>query len=222
MNLKALMPVAAIASVAAIEMTVISPAQAVNLSSGSFQLDSNNGSSISNFVDNDNPFTLNFNAGTFNVNNGLSQGVFSSLTAGAGDINITALELAPNLNGSFSVTNPATNPGGRNGYINFISGLILNGEEVFVDILTSTEFNGFVNSASSYSLVAVLEHSIVRDSNNSVFGTVLPSSLHVGPNAQQDSILVATAVPTPALLPGFVGMGIAALRKKQGVKSKEA
>jgi len=58
------------------------------------------------------------------------------------------------------------------------------------------------------------------DSNSDLFDTVKLSS--TSPAFEVDNIATRTAIPTPALLPGLIGMGVAAWRKRRGESAEQA
>lgn len=212
MNLTSYAPLAAIAGVMVAEVMMVSPVQAASLAPGAFQL-SATGTQATNITNlTSDSFTLQFNEALFNINTGSSAptGAFVGLTEGA----LTIADLTFDRN-SLAITNTP----GANGYINFISGLALNGEEIFVDILASSQFIGDINTAINYSLAGLLEGQ-VRSASNTALATGSLFSLEIG-QSSTDSIGVVT-VPTPALLPGLLGMGVAALRKRKDETEVEA
>lgn len=212
MNLKTYAPLAAIAGVMAAEVMMVSPVQAASLAPGAFQL-SATGTQATNIKNlTSDSFTLQFNEALFNINTGASAptGAFAGLAEGT----LTIADLTFDRN-SLTITNTP----GANGYINFISGLVLNGEEIFVDILASSQFIGTITTPTNYSLAGLLEGR-VRSSSSTALATGSLFSLEIG-RSSTDSIGLVT-VPTPALLPGLLGMGVAALHKRKDEAEAEA
>jgi hypothetical protein len=222
MTLKALAPTVAIAGIAAFGIVDATPAQAMNLAPGSFQLTGTNAASLDEFTTSpDNTtksFTLIFDGDAFSIAS--AQSAFAGITK-SGSLMIEELDLTgANTSGStvFSIFNVTPD---SQGYIPFITGgLSLNGETILVDILASTQFFGVANPNNpNFNLTSPILDLRVRDSSHTVLGDGFASAVNLG-GLGEDSISVVT-VPTPALLPGLVGFGIAALRKKQGDKREQ-
>ncbi|MGA7932084.1 MAG: PTPA-CTERM sorting domain-containing protein [Kovacikia sp.] len=196
MDFKTLSLNAAVATaVVAGSAMAISPAQAVTLTSGSiFFQPGNLSSSVSNLGGG--TLQLSFTGGTPTGLTGLAgvsgTPVFQNLT------------LTPNGSGGYT-TGPVTN---------FISGLLFGGDPLSVD-LGSTSFNGIFSNPSNYllgSAIFNLQISSAGVPQLSGQGALFASST---PNNSFGVFSGTQAIPTPALLPGLVGLGWAALRKRK-------
>jgi hypothetical protein len=191
MNLKSLITGAAIAAtVVGGSVAASAPAQAATLTPpGGFTLDIK--TSATNITQTQ--FKLNFTS--VSVLN--SSGGFSGITG----TSIPSLTL--NKTGT---TMLAAIPG-------FISGLTLGGDVVTFNLLGG-ELNSFFTNATNYSVGGTFFGNLVSDNSVSAIGS-LSSTVLSSFNSGTASV-AATAVPTPALLPGLLGLGVAALRKRKG------
>lgn len=195
-------------AIVASSLIASAPAEAVTLAPGAFTTQGT--SSVTEFSGaGDTDFTLNFN--NFSLTN--TAGVLSGTT---GNPVIESL----NISGSGGAFTGA-------GESNFVTGLFLNGTALFVD-LDPFSLSGNFTSSTNYSLNGILSGQL-RSSDGSVepaditlgaFNVVFDSNNQI--NAAQ--VGVSTEIPTPALLPGLIGMGVAALRKRksEALDSSEA
>lgn len=201
-------------------MAAVSPAHAASLYAGQFTITAENASRITRADDTPfasgnlnlatgNQFRLNLDTQALGLTD--RQGVFAgSVSAGTsgltGTPNVVTLLLTVLGPNTFSFANTP----------NFITGLFQNGKAVALD-LTGGTLGGFVTTRANYSFGGNLA-GILRYVDNSELvsaGTSI-ASFHIGsgPGSNRSSITVKT-IPTPALLPGLVGFGIAALRKRK-------
>ncbi len=216
MNFKSFLPIAVIAGVAAVEMVAISPVQAGVLAPGAFQLSSGiGGVSIKDLAGDKSSFTLEFNSALFDIDAGQAKptGAFAGLT----ENNLIINSLLLNKVGVVANTSVFTlnNTTGSEGYFNFISGLSLpDGRNIFVDILAGNNFSvPSIASLSTNNFTVFGElRGRVRDADDNVISAGFVSALNFK-GSGTNSIGVAT-VPTPALLPGLLGMAAGILRKR--------
>jgi hypothetical protein len=199
----------------AIAMTVLTadPVQAASLAPGSFRLIGH-----AEITDPSGPsFDLSFKntdpaggAGFLDIDTTpLSlQGVFASLTAGTGGAKVKTLTLD-----KFFVPGVYTS-GAVNG---FISNIFLGGQELFVD-LDPLVFTGLATSPTQFSLSSSFQGR-VRDAGGNVFALGTIGALQLGGN--EANVQVATQVPTPALLPGLIGMGITMFRRRKTQRNSQ-
>ncbi|MBE9155768.1 PTPA-CTERM sorting domain-containing protein [Nodosilinea sp. LEGE 06152] len=157
---------------------------------------------------------LNFSAPTFGFPSffnpqRIEAGAGTDSFAGVGPFAlISDLTLTNNGGGFFSLATPVEN------FISFINLPPLLGG--FNDVqFTLTKFIFNANSGDS----TLLEGFFTRDGNTVAAVGQFTSQIGTIPNSSWSLSLVA--VPTPALLPGLIGMGIAALRRKQEEASEE-
>ncbi len=184
-----------------------SPALAANLAPGSFILDGQ--SSVTGFTKSTNPFTLNFQD--------------MLLTSPKG--NLSGLTGTP-IVGSLQLKNDGSQFNITSGLTNFISGLFLGAEEVFLDLDATSYLTGSINK-DFYSFAGALGGTLRTADNSKVADITLGAfkvTNGVAPGLNRAQIGVGTEVPTPALLPGLLGMGVAALRKRkdEAVELEEA
>jgi hypothetical protein len=98
----------------------------------------------------------------------------------------------------------------------FMQGIAVGGDNVFFDILSPITFTGSFLSATNYSLVAPILDGQFRNASGQILGLGAITGVRFSSTADSSSVnLVATAVPTPALLPALLGMGAAAWRKRK-------
>lgn len=100
----------------------------------------------------------------------------------------------------------------------FISGLSIGSNAVTFD-LTSANFSGFFKGAKNFNLGGTFDGNFI--SNGVTIGTGSLSTLNIGGSVGTSGQVATVAVPTPALLPGLLGFGVAALRKRKGEASTE-
>ena len=194
--------IGALASAAIVSGATLSatPASAISLAPGDFTLEGT--SSVSEFSGaGDTEFDLNF----------LDMGIVSSNGAFTG---LTGSPLVQSL--SISQTGATTFTGG--GETNFITGLALSsGESVVVD-LNPFSLSGSISSPQLYSFAGAL-NGVVRASSSSAQANVILGAFNIDFGSIRNNntqIAVETReVPTPALLPGLLGLGVAASRKRR-------
>jgi hypothetical protein len=190
--------------------------QAATLAPGSFQIGSGappSGSSLTNFTNAGGTTTFDLNFVLPELRLATRSGTFTTLSAGAGGPTVQSLAFSGASGGSvFS----------NSGSVGFIKNIFLGATEVFVD-LDAFSVGNVTNPSNPFS---VSQYNLgggflgrVRDSSGNVLGIGNLSALRFS-NLHQAEIDIATvaAVPTPALLPGLVAMGVAALRKRRGEK----
>jgi hypothetical protein len=190
--------------------------QAATLAPGSFQVSSGtnpSGSSLTNFTNSGGTTSFDLNFVLPELRLATRGGAFTTLLAGVGGPTVKALSFSGASGGNvFS----------NSGSTGFIRNIFLGAEEVFVDLNAFSVGNvtGPSNplSATQYNLGGGFLGN-VRDSSGNVLGIGNLSALRFS-NLHQAEIDIATvaAVPTPALFPGLVAMGVAALRKRRGEK----
>lgn len=195
-------------AIVASSLIASAPAEAVTLAPGAFTTEGE--SFLSRFSGSgDNDFTLNFRNFTLES----TAGVLSGTT---GNPVIESL----NISGSGGAFTGA-------GASNFVTGLDLNGTDLFVD-LNPFSLSGRITSRTNYSFAGILSGQL-RSSD----GSIEPADITLGAfnvvldrdNQINDAqVGVSTEIPTPALLPGLIGMGVAALRKRksEALDSSEA
>ena len=184
---------------------VSTPAQAASISgAGGFNL---NGTTSVTGAGTSSP-TLNFNNG-FKIIAG--EGVFAGLK---GTPIIKSLLLNDN--------NPTPNTDAvlSSGPVpNFITGLLFqNGDPFSFDLdATGSGLYGDIISEDMFDIAGPV--SGIFRADNTVIGRGFVAGLSFGPGASNNlsniSLVTTQEVPSPALLPGLVGMGVAALRKRK-------
>jgi hypothetical protein len=143
---------------------------------------------------------------TFGSNTVISKtGGFNSPAVLSGTAAFPALALVKS--GANWVTGPITG---------FLSGLKLDGDDVFFDIVNPITFTGAFTSPTSYALTAPIINGRFRNSSGSILGNGGISALQFDSTTDSSTVnLSGTAIPTPALLPGLLGLGAAAWRKRK-------
>ncbi|HZG40204.1 MAG TPA: PTPA-CTERM sorting domain-containing protein [Nodosilinea sp.] len=195
-----------VASVVGISALAISPVQAANLAPGSFTISGTNVSSVTNFSGSgDTEFTLNFDTSPLAIVS--TSGVFSGLPGLTGTPNIATLNLTGTSPGEFTF-------GAKN---SFITGLFQDGVSIVIDLNAGSLF-GFINNPLDYGFSGILS-GLLRAADGDVAvtnGTLSSFIIGAGPGSNQSSIRVSTTpIPTPALLPGLLGLGVGVLRKRK-------
>jgi len=204
MNLKSIALGAAIAATA-IGTTAISPAQAASLDGGlQFASTGAKAAKISNTK----------------VNLQLSQsGPFSIINATGDFVGVTGAPVFKDL--ILNLTGGTLNNGGGFSAAapvgSFISGLMLGANPVSFN-LTDGAFVGFFKTATNFNLSGFFNGEFV--SNGITIGAGSIASLSSTSFAGTSGQVASTAIPTPALLPGLLGLGVAALRKRKGEGSE--
>ncbi|UBF27352.1 PTPA-CTERM sorting domain-containing protein [Kovacikia minuta CCNUW1] len=175
----------------------ISPAQAATLTPGSFRLTPPTVTqSGSNFV-------LNFSGSVSNATGGLTG--LNGLSFGP-----TSITLAPSGGNTFSFTTPVNN---------FLTGTLA-GDPFTLNLLPST-FELIGTFPGAYALgTNALSFQIFSAGVLQLQGqaNVSGSSSSLFRNAE----FSAQAIPTPALLPGLIGLGVAAFRRRKTEVAEEA
>jgi len=121
------------------------------------------------------------------------------------------LTLSPNGPGSYSVASVS----------NFVSGLTFGGDPLSVDLSGFTFSGSFVNTTNYLLGSAIFDLQFLSNGVPQVSGqgALFASSV---PNTSFGVFAgTQTAIPTPALLPGLVGLGWAALRRRKAEVSEE-
>jgi hypothetical protein len=152
-----------------------------------------------------------FNSPTFVT----TSGDFASLSAFGITINPLPLTLT-NTNTFMGTTTKLYTSVGANPFINFGTQTLKGVESTLSFVLNPGIFTGtFTNSTFSLSTVGgPLIGKFVFGSETIANGTL--TAFQTSNNAGYQIALEAEPIPTPALLPGLVGFGIAALRKRKG------
>ncbi|MGG6263553.1 PTPA-CTERM sorting domain-containing protein [Leptolyngbya sp. AN03gr2] len=216
MSLKSISLNAAVAGVLAIGGAVAmpaftAPAHALSLAPGGFVV---NGTGITGQRINNNTFTVKFDTGTFTLS-----GQQGELTDLAGTPILKNLTLN-RVSSTSTFTSVATSE--------FIRGLTLAGRSVFFDLDAAT-FTGSFTGNNVFNFAGTTESPLTGtlravgiNNTNETIGTATVSTLKVSQSLQGTANVQVQTVPTPALLPGVIGFGVAALRKRKGEASTEA
>ncbi len=204
MNLKTLGISAAVATtIVAGSAMSLSPAQAAILSPGTINLDSNAVTASSP----DGGATVALNLNGFGI--ALTTGGFVGLGGAPTVLPLTLTRGASLGGGNFLYTTPLP-------INNFISNLFLGGDEVFVDIINATFFGRFT-SPTNFSFLGDLIQTHFRSTNQLPGGGALQSFTLTNNSSSIDLV----AIPTPALLPGLIGLGLGVLRKRKAEGAEE-
>ncbi|HIK16423.1 MAG TPA: PTPA-CTERM sorting domain-containing protein [Leptolyngbyaceae cyanobacterium M33_DOE_097] len=183
--------------------------QAATLAPGQFTITGENVSQVTGFSNADpgSTFTLNLDLSPLSIAD--TQGVFAGVTGLTGTPNVAPLLLTVVNSTTFSFSNK----------VPFITGLKQNGQDIFFDLAEGT-LGGFITSSTNYSFGGVVK-GILRNNSGSVIadGSLASFDIGSGAGSNRSSITLET-VPTPALLPGLVGFGIAALRKRKAIAAE--
>jgi len=199
------------AAVVAGAVTAISqPASAISFNTGGVIVPGNGQVSAKSGVttlDFDNPSSISFSGG--NVVSGSSA---SQYAAPPGDIT-KYLTI-----GSFGPGTATINLGGLKGYFGlFVGSLDTYNTIQFLKAGVSKAIFGGADlppTTPNGNQGVGTYYNFFGDSNSDLFDTVKLSSTQAA--LEVDNIATRTAIPTPALLPGLIGMGIAAWRKRKG------
>ena len=188
---------------------VSSPAQALSFNRGTFDLGGTTGiSDISNRAGQVSSFTFSFQ--NFVIGNTTKSMAGGTLT---GTPSLLSLSLTRTGN-SFTTAS---------GVQNFLTGLKYKGESVFLDITNAITFTGTVQNQNQYALTATNLAAVFRTANGSLSSDSIVSSLTASRSGGRSGTgSLSVDVPTPALLPGLVGLGVAALRKRKSEATKDA
>ncbi|WP_421659398.1 PTPA-CTERM sorting domain-containing protein [Leptothermofonsia sp. ETS-13] len=204
MNLKTLGISAAVATtVVAGSAMSLSPAQAATLTPGTINLDSN--AVIASSADSGATVTLNLSGFDIAAVTGGFVGLSGPPTVLS--LTLTRGALISGTTFEYTTTLPVNN---------FISDLFLGGDEVFVDIINAT-FSGRFTSSSDFSFLGDLIQTRFRSTNQLPGGGVLQSFTLTNNSSSIDLV----AIPTPALLPGLIGLGLGVLRKRKSEGAEE-
>ncbi len=188
------------------------PAQAAIIGSGGFLL---NGPTSVSGAGTANP-AINFSS--FNIASGSAYGAFAGLS---GTPTIKSLSLT-----DFGSINTPPNPPGvfaNPSVTDFITGLTLGGVNVAFDLDASgINLFGSIVDATNFNIAGPITGTF--RAGNTVIGKGFLGANNIGSvGGPISSIsLTATAIPTPALLPGLVAMGVGVLRKRKAEAAKEA
>jgi hypothetical protein len=194
------------ASVVGISALAVSPVQAASLAPGSFTISGTDVSSVTNFSGSgDTTFTLNFDKSALAIVD--KSGIFAGPTGLTGTPNVATLDLTESSPGAFTFGAKTS----------FITGLIQGGVSVVLDLDGGSLF-GIINNSTDYGFSGRLS-GLLRDAgggNAIANGTLSSFIIGTGSGANQSSIRVnTTAIPTPAILPGLLGLGMGVLRKRK-------
>jgi len=191
-----------------------SPAQALSFNKGTFTAEGKSFITGLDPLKKPTSFDLNFRG--FKVTD-----TTGSLAGGAltGTPSLSPLHLTKDVSGNFN----------SDGVLNFITGLKYKGEEAFFDLnpLSFLASSGSsVSSATMYSLFSSEDidftgvfRTATYSSDSTIAFSVVKNMLLKKPINDAG---VNVAIPTPALLPGLVGMGLAAWRKRKGEEAEQA
>ncbi|CAN5844896.1 hypothetical protein BH23CYA1_BH23CYA1_21420 [soil metagenome] len=109
-----------------------------------------------------------------------------------------------------------------NSLTDFITGLTLNGKALSFDLdATGIDLFGDVRGETDFNIAGPISGTF-RSGNVALGSGFLGVNASGGVSDNLSNVsLVATEIPTPALLPGLVGMGVAALRKRKSLGAEE-
>ncbi|MBW4693565.1 MAG: PTPA-CTERM sorting domain-containing protein [Lyngbya sp. HA4199-MV5] len=204
MNLKSIgLNVAAATVVATGAAIASSPAQALSFNKGTFVAGGQ--TSITNLT----PTSFDLNFQNFGV---------TSTTGSLAGGNLTG---TPTL-ASLSFTKDASGNFNTSGLTSFVTGLKYQGQDAFLDInpFTFTASTAFVNSATEYLLFSRTPFSgVFRTASLESITSITLGAVKLG---TFNSSTLTAEIPTPALLPGLLGLGVAALRKRKAQATEEA
>ncbi|MBW4470378.1 MAG: PTPA-CTERM sorting domain-containing protein [Stenomitos rutilans HA7619-LM2] len=209
MNFRSIGLSIATATVVASGATIASsPAQALSFNKGTFVAGGQTSITDLNTSSNPTSFTLNFqNFGVTNTGGSLAGG------------NLTGTPILASL----SFTKDAGGNFATNGLTSFVTGLKYQGQDAFLDINPFTftaSASSFVNSATSYLLASNTSFTgVFRTSTLQSLTTITLGAVKVG---TLNSSTLTAEIPTPALIPGLLGLGVAALRKRKAQANEEA
>ena len=171
--------------------------------------------------------TLDFNSDALGTRTGGGTVVIGSTGVNASPPGDTSQYLTI---GSFSQPDFATfDLGGDKGYFGLFVGSLdpFNSIEFFRNgvsklLLNGTQIAGITGTPSSGDQNVGVYYNFFGENNSDVFDKVVLGSTGIA--FEVDNIATRTAIPTPALLPGLIGMGVAAWRKRRGesVEQSEA
>jgi len=101
----------------------------------------------------------------------------------------------------------------------FLSGIVLASGDIVDFVLTGFEGDTgfFVGAPGGAGDIAVLEGFFVNGDTTVAAGSLTTQLASSPTGTTYSSSLTAVEIPTPALLPGLVGMGVAALRKRKAL-----
>ncbi len=208
------------AAVVAGGVTAISqPASAISVNTGGIA--SPNNGLISSYGG---VTTLNFNSDPLGPRSGGGNIVNGSTSTYASPPGDTSNYLTVGSNGSETAT---LDLGGLKGYFGlFVGSLDTYNTIEFINTIagTSKAFTGGMVAAltgtpSTGNQSVGVYYNFFGDSNSDLFNKVELSS--TSPAFEVDNIATRTAIPTPALLPGLIGMGVAAWRKRRGESAEQ-
>jgi hypothetical protein len=118
---------------------------------------------------------------------------------------------------TLALTKVAANEWTTGPIANFLTGLSVGGDAVSFDITSPIQFFGSFADSNNYALSASIINGLFKNSSGSILGSGAITGVQVGSNQSSSVNLVATstAIPTPALLPGLLGVGFAAFRRQR-------
>ena len=219
MNFKSIGFKAAIATaVVAGSALSMAPAEAGNLFPGAFTIQGN--SSITATTPTDNEFTINFNnfsiAGSTPFSSAPS-GVFGGgRLSGHPFVGMLGLKRVGAVGTTlYDITS---------GLDGFVTGLKKDGKALVLNLASGSQLNGSIqNTTDQYSfdgdLIATLAYAAPYAPNSAPAQTGVGAFRFRVLNGNISQVSVTT-IPTPALLPGLLGLGVAALRKRKSEESE--
>lgn len=204
MNFKTIGLNVATATVAAAGLAMtVAPAEAATLGPGGFAI--NGTSTLTSSLSG---FTVSFN-NPMNLVGG--NGVFAGGNlAGTPVVDSLELDLISSSGGLDTYSFGAV--------ANFITGLTQEGESVVFDLNAGTLF-GNIDTLNDYTLANFGNPltGVLKDANGSVFGTATIGVFEFSGFLNSANISIVTeaeVIPTPALLPGLLGLGMGAIRRR--------
>ena len=213
MNFKSIGLKAAVATaVVAGSAMSMAPAQAGNLFPGTFNLKGK--SSITADSPNDSAFTISFSGFSIESGTGSPTVVFAGANGLTGTPSVGTLSLQRvGVTSMFNITS---------GLTNFVIGLKQDAKAIVLNLAAGSQLNGNITNVNhQYSFDGDLLGTLAFAPPN--VGSV-PAEVGLGAfrfrvNNRNEAEIGVKTIPTPALLPGLIGMGVAALRKRKSEES---
>jgi len=220
MNFKSIGFKAAVATaVVAGSAMSMAPAEAGNLFPGAFNLEGK--SSITANAPTSNPFTISFS--NFSIATGV--GTSAPAPSGVFENNLTG---KPSV-GSLTLQRVGTTSEYKitSSLLSFVTGLKQETKDIVLD-LTSGSLFGYVTNKNNYALSSGVDGLMATLAFTSPNSGSTPAIVGLGAfkfkisqsNMGNQASLGVQTIPTPALLPGLLGLGVAALRKRKSEESE--